>query len=138
MSYGHFSEDGKEYVITRPDTPTPWINYLGDSEYCAMISNTAGGYSFHLDPRDRRVLRYRYNNLPADRPGRYLYIRDNATGEYWSPTWQPVPKDLSNYQCRHGLGYTVISPNGTKYVASASTPWYVDEMTVYPKPCLHS
>jgi cellobiose phosphorylase len=109
MSYGHFSRDGKEYVITRPDTPTPWINYLGDSEYCAMISNTAGGYSFHLDPRDRRVLRYRYNNLPMDRPGRYLYIRDNGTGEYWSPTWQPVAKELSAYECRHGLGYTVIS-----------------------------
>jgi cellobiose phosphorylase len=109
MSYGHFSEDGREYVVTRPDTPTPWINYLGDSEYCAMISNTAGGYSFHLDPRDRRVLRYRYNSLPVDRPGRYLYIRDDGTGEYWSPTWQPVAKELSAYECRHGLGYTVIS-----------------------------
>ena len=81
-----------------------------------MISNTAGGYSFHIDPRDRRILRYRYNNLPVDRPGRYLYIRDNRTGEYWSPTWQPAPKELSTYECRHGLGYTKISSSysGTK------------------------
>jgi len=98
-----------EYVIVRPDTPTPWINYLCNGEYCAMISNTAGGYSFHIDPRDRRILRYRYNNLPMDRPGRYLYIRDNRTGEYWSPTWQPIPKKLTAYECRHGLGYTKIS-----------------------------
>jgi cellobiose phosphorylase len=109
LEYGHFSKDAKEYVITRPDTPTPWINYLSNSEYCAIISNTAGGYSFHIDPRDRRILRYRYNNLPLDRPGRYLYIRDNKTNEYWSPTWQPVPKELSAYECRHGLGYTIIS-----------------------------
>jgi cellobiose phosphorylase len=109
LEYGHFSRDAKEYVITRPDTPTPWINYLSNSEYCAIISNTAGGYSFHIDPRERRVLRYRYNNLPLDRPGRYLYIRDNKTGTYWSPTWQPVLKQLSAYECRHGLGYTRIS-----------------------------
>ncbi len=109
MKYGHFSRDDREYVIIRPDTPKPWINYLSNSEYCAMISNTGGGYSFHIDPRDRRILRYRYNNLPMDRPGRYLYIRDNKTGEYWSPTWQPVPKELKSYECRHGLGYTKIS-----------------------------
>ena len=109
MEYGHFSRDDREYVIVRPDTPTPWINYLSNSEYCAIISNTAGGYSFHMDPRDRRILRYRYNNLPVDRPGRYLYIRDNETNEFWSPTWQPVAKKLSSYECRHGLGYTIIS-----------------------------
>jgi len=109
LEYGHFSRDDREYVITRPDTPTPWINYLSNSEYCAIISNTAGGYSFHIDPRDRRILRYRYNNLPLDRPGRYLYIRDNRTNEYWSPTWQPAAKRLSAYKCRHGLGYTIIS-----------------------------
>ncbi|MFX0211469.1 MAG: GH36-type glycosyl hydrolase domain-containing protein, partial [Candidatus Hodarchaeota archaeon] len=108
MNYGNFSSDGKEYVITRPDTPTPWINYLSNSNYCAMISNTAGGYSFHIDPRDRRILRYRYNNVPMDRPGRYLYIRDNHTSEYWSPTWQPVLRNLDEYKCRHGLGYTII------------------------------
>jgi cellobiose phosphorylase len=109
MEYGYFSRDDKEYVIVKPDTPTPWINYLSNNEYCAIISNTAGGYSFHIDPRERRILRYRYNNLPVDRPGRYLYIRDSKTGKYWSPTWQPVLKKLSAYECRHGLGYTKIS-----------------------------
>lgn len=109
LQYGHFSRDCREYVITRPDTPTPWINYLSNNEYCAIISNTAGGYSFHLDPRDKRILRYRYNNLPVDRPGRYLYVRDNRTGEYWSPTWQPLLKKLDRYECRHGLAYTEIS-----------------------------
>ncbi|MFX1282997.1 MAG: GH36-type glycosyl hydrolase domain-containing protein [Promethearchaeota archaeon] len=108
MKYGYFSQDTKEYVITRPDTPTPWINYLSNSQYCAMVSNTGGGYSFHIDPRDRRLLRYRYNNLPMDRPGRYIYIRDNETSQYWSPTWQPVPRDLDSYECRHGLGYTKV------------------------------
>ena len=108
MDYGYFSDDAHEYIITRPDTPTPWINYLSNSEYCAMISNTAGGYSFHIDPRDRRILRYRYNNLPPDRSGRYLYIRDNKTGEYWSPSWQPTLTNLDSYECRHGLGYTKI------------------------------
>jgi cellobiose phosphorylase len=109
LDYGYFSDDDREYIITRPDTPTPWINYLSNSEYCAMISNTAGGYSFHIDPRDRRILRYRYNNLPPDRPGRYLYIRDNETGEYWSLSWQPTLTNLDSYECRHGLGYTKIS-----------------------------
>jgi len=109
--YGYFDEKNKEYVITRPDTPTPWINYLGSDEYCALISNTAGGYSFHKDPRDRRILRYRYNNLPSDRPGRYLYVRDNESGDFWSLTWQPVLKNLDEYryECRHGLGYTKIT-----------------------------
>jgi cellobiose phosphorylase len=109
LDYGYFSPDDREYVITRPDTPTPWINYLSNNEYCAIISNTAGGYSFHIDPKDRRILRYRYNNLPADRPGRYLYVRDDKTGEFWSTTWQPVQKKLGAYECRHGLGYTKIS-----------------------------
>ncbi len=109
IKFGYFSAESKEYVIIRPDTPTPWINYLNNSKYCAMVSNTGGGYSFYIDPRDQRILRYRYNNLPIDRPGRYIYIRDNQTSEYWSPTWQPVMKKLDNYECRHGLGYTKIS-----------------------------
>lgn len=98
-------------MIIRPDTPTPWINYLGLDEYCAIISNTAGGYSFHKDPRDKRILRYRYNNLLCDRPGRYIYIRDKETADFWSCTFQPVIKPLSNfkYECRHGLGYTKVS-----------------------------
>jgi cellobiose phosphorylase len=111
MRYGFFDEENREYVITRPDTPTPWINYLGQNEYCAIISNTAGGYSFHKDPRDRRITRYRYNNLPMDRPGRYLYLRDRHSGDFWSLTWQPTKEDPAKYrhQCRHGLGYTRIS-----------------------------
>jgi len=111
MKYGHFDDERREYVVTRPDTPLPWINYLGVNEYCGLISNTAGGYSFFRDPRERRILRYRYNNVPADRPGRYIYLRDEATGEYWSGSWQPVLKDPKEYgyECRHGLSYTAIS-----------------------------
>lgn len=123
MQYGYFDNKNKEYVITRPNTPTPWINYLGSQEYCAMISNNAGGYSFHKDPRNRRILRYRYNNLPYDRPGRYIYIRDNKTGDYWSNSWQPVRKDLKKfkYECRHGLGYTTIK---SKYAGIQSEVVY--------------
>lgn len=111
MKYGCFDKENKEYVITQPDTPLPWINYLGAEEYCALISNTAGGYSFYKDPKERRLLRYRYNNVPQDRGGRYLYIRDNENRDYWSVSWQPVLKNLEKYkyECRHGLGYTVIS-----------------------------
>ena len=111
MKYGHFDDARREYVVTRPDTPLPWINYLGVNEYCGLISNTAGGYSFFRDPRERRILRYRYNNVPADRPGRYIYLRDNATGDYWSGSWQPVLKDPKGYryECRHGLSYTTIT-----------------------------
>ena len=88
--YGYFDDKNKKFVITRPDTPTPWINYLGSDEYCALMSNTAGGYSFHEDPKDRRITRFRYNNVPVDRPGKYIYLRDEKTGEYWSASWQPV------------------------------------------------
>src|SRR3989338_3810021 len=109
--YGFFDQENKEYVLTRPDTPLPWINYLGSDEYCALISNTAGGYSFHKDTKERRILRYRYNSIPADRPSRYIYIRDDKKGECWSATWQPVLTDLKkyDYECRHGMGYTKIS-----------------------------
>ncbi|MEM2941583.1 MAG: glycosyl transferase [Thermoproteota archaeon] len=109
MSYGYFDDKAREYVITRPDTPTPWINYLGQEDYFAMISNTAGGYNFYRDARYRRITRYRYNSIPLDQPGRYVYIKDVKTGEYWSPTWQPVKRSLDSYECRHGLGYTCIS-----------------------------
>lgn len=109
MKYGYFDDKNKEFVITRPDTPTPWINYLGCDEYCALMSNTAGGYSFHRDPKDKRITRFRYNNVPVDRPGRYIYLRDQDTGEYWSATWQPVLKVQGyKYECRHGMGYTII------------------------------
>ena len=107
--YGYYDPGTREYVITRPDTPTPWINYLGQGRYGGIISNTAGGFSFDRDPRDRRVSRYRYNSLPPDQPGRYVYLRRNDTGEYWGATWQPVRADLDSYECRHGAGYTRIT-----------------------------
>lgn len=109
MKFGHFDDPSREYVITRPDTPLPWINYLGNESYFGIISNTAGGYSFYQDARLRRLTRYRYNNVPADTGGRYIYLRDNASGDYWSPTWQPTRTDLDSYTCRHGMGYTVIT-----------------------------
>jgi cellobiose phosphorylase len=109
MRYGYFDDVQREYVITRPDTPLPWINYLGSEAYFGIISNTAGGYSFYKDARLRRLTRYRYNNAPLDTGGRYLYLRDNASGEFWSPTWQPTRSSLENYTCRHGMGYTEIT-----------------------------
>jgi cellobiose phosphorylase len=109
MKYGFFDDTRREYVITRPDTPLPWINYLGSEDYFSLISNTAGGYSFYKDARLRRLTRYRYNNSPLDMSGRYLYIRDNATGKYWSPSWMPTRQGLDEYECRHGQGYTVIT-----------------------------
>ena len=123
MKYGYFDNEAKEYVIQRPDTPLPWINYLGCDEYCGLISNTAGGYSFYKDARERRILRYRYNNIPMDRGGRYLYIRDNKLKDFWSATWQPTVQDLEDYEyeCRHGLGYTKIR---AKYSGLSSEATY--------------
>jgi cellobiose phosphorylase len=109
MRYGYFDNENREYVITRPDTPTPWMNYLGKGKFSGIISNTAGGLCFDGDPSNRRVLRYRFDAPPKDRPGRYLYIRNEDTGDYWSPTWQPVMRPLRSYECRHGLGYTRIT-----------------------------
>ncbi|MFW5996017.1 MAG: GH36-type glycosyl hydrolase domain-containing protein [Halanaerobiaceae bacterium] len=108
MQYGFFDNEKKEYVITSPDTPMPWINYLGTEDYASLISNNAGGYAFYRSASSRRMLRFRFNSIPRDRPGRYLYIRDNEDGDYWSASWQPVGKDLDEYrnECRHGLGYT--------------------------------
>jgi cellobiose phosphorylase len=109
MRYGHFDDERREYVITRPDTPLPWINYLGSEAYFGIISNTAGGYSFYRDARLRRLTRYRYNNVPFDLGGRYLYLRDSASGDFWSPSWQPTQSELEDYKCRHGMGYSAIS-----------------------------
>jgi cellobiose phosphorylase len=113
MQYGHFDDSAREYVITRPDTPLPWINYLGCQAYFGLISNTAGGYSFYRDARLRRITRYRYNNVPFDLGGRYIYLRDNDSGEFWSPSWQPTRSDIEDYSCRHGLGYSII---GSSYL----------------------
>ena len=106
--FGSFDDAAREYVITRPDTPLPWINYLGSEDYFALIDNTGGGHSFFRDARLRRLLRYRYNDVPAGGGGRFLYLRDDATGGFWSPSWAPVRADVEDYRCRHGLGYTVI------------------------------
>jgi cellobiose phosphorylase len=108
MRYGHFDDERREYVVTRPDTPLPWINYLGSEAYFGIISNTAGGYSFYRDARLRRLTRYRYNNAPFDLGGRYIYLRDSDSGEFWSPSWQPTRLELEDYECRHGLGYSII------------------------------
>ena len=108
MRYGYFDDTRREYVVTRPDTPLPWINFLGTARYFGLISNTAGGYSFYRDARLRRLTRYRYNNVPLDCGGRYVYIRDDVTGEYWSPSWQPTRHAAEDYYCRRGMGYTVI------------------------------
>jgi cellobiose phosphorylase len=113
MRFGQFDDQQREYIIKRPDTPLPWINYLGSEEYFGIISNTAGGYSFYKDARLRRIIRYRYNNVPWDSGGRYIYLRDddaspNSEDRFWSPTWQPVRRPLDEYKCRHGLGYTII------------------------------
>ena len=109
MRYGHFDDEAREYVITRPDTPLPWINYLGDEDYFALVSNTAGGYSFYRDARLRRLIRYRYNAAPLDVGGRFLYLRDDDSGDYWNPGWQPTQRELDEYAYRHGLGYTTIA-----------------------------
>ncbi len=123
MRYGYFDDHACEYVITRPDTPLPWINYLGNEAYFGIISNTAGGYSFYRDARLRRLTRYRYNNVPFDTGGRYLYLRDNTSGEYWSPTWQPTRTPLDEYACYHGLGYTRITSKN--HGIEASTRYFV-------------
>jgi cellobiose phosphorylase len=107
MNYGFFDDANREYVITTPRTPLPWMNYLGAEDFHSLISNTAGGYSFYKDARLRRITRYRMNNVPADSGGRYFYISDN--GDYWSPGWMPVKRELDSYECRHGLGYTRIT-----------------------------
>ena len=106
--FGYFDDERREYVIDRPDTPLPWINYLGAESYFGIISNTAGGYSFYRDARLRRLTRYRYNSTPLDVGGRYLYLRDEATMDHWSPTWQPMRRDLDAFSCKHGMGYTII------------------------------
>ena len=114
MHYGHFDDENREYVIERPDTPLPWINYLGSENFFGLISNTAGGYTFYKDARLRRLTRYRYNNAPLDTNGRYLYLRDDgaedssALSSFFSPTWQPTRIPLEGYECRHGMGYTKI------------------------------
>ena len=117
MTYGYFDDHNKEYVITNPRTPHPWINYLGDSEFFSLVSNTGGGYSFHKDANFRRLTRYRYNSVPLDNGGKYFYINDN--GKVWSPGWKPCKTELESYECRHGLGYTAIKGTYNEVTAEA-------------------
>ena len=102
MQFGFFDDHRREYVITSPRTPLPWINYLGSEDFFALVSNTAGGYCFYRDARLRRLTRYRYNNCPLDQEGFHIYIKDGAT--VWNPGWQPSKTELDAYACRHGLG----------------------------------
>jgi cellobiose phosphorylase len=111
MQFGYFDDARREYVVTRPDTPRPWSNYLGSTEYGAIITNNAGGYSFYKSAAQGRFTRLRFNSIPLDQPGRYLYLRDRESGDFWSASWQPVGKPLDTYksECRHGSAYTVIT-----------------------------
>ena len=130
MKYGYFDDAAREYVITRPDTPYPWINYLGEEDFFTLMSNTSGGYSFYKDARMLRLTRYRYNNVPTDAGGKYYYI--NEGGDLWTPGWMPVKADLEKYECRHGLGYTVITGkrNGLLCEQTAVVPLgYTAEVT---------
>src|SRR5690242_1226882 len=108
MTYGFFDDPNREYVITDPLTPSPWINYLGCEKFYSLFSQTGGGYSFYRDPRLRRITRYRYNNTPVDSNGRYFYLRDETDGEYWSVGFMPVKRPVDEFECRHGLGYSRI------------------------------
>ena len=121
MRFGYFDDARREYVITRPDTPLPWINYLGSSSFFTLLSNTAGGYAFYKDARLRRITRYRYNNLPLDSDGFHFYIKENDV--VWNPGWQPVQTALDEYECRHGLGRSMI--RGKKNGLSASQEMFV-------------
>ena len=121
MKFGHFDDDRKEYVITTPQTPLPWINYLGSEDFFSLVSNTAGGYSFYRDARMRRLTRYRYNSSPLDMDGHHIYIKDGDT--VWNPGWQPTKTELDSYTCRHGLGYTILE--GKKNGISAAQELFV-------------
>ena len=123
MNYGHFDDKAREYVITRPDTPRPWSNYLGSTEYGAIITNHAGGYSFYKSGATGRFLRMRFNSIPADQPGRLFYLRDNESKDFWSASWQPVGKPLTKFKsvCRHGMAYTTIE---SRYAGIATEATY--------------
>ena len=119
--FGYFDDQNREYVITNPQTPWPWINYLGNEDFFSLISNTAGGYCFYKDAKFRRITRYRYNTVPMDNGGRYFYINDGET--VWSPGWKPCKTPLDFYECRHGMSYTRIT--GAKNELEASVLFFV-------------
>src|SRR3989338_8403203 len=119
--YAKFSASGEEFIITNPDTPRPWINYLTNEDYCAIISQCAGGYSFYKDCRSDRITRWGPENYHYNRPGKFLYIKDNKTKKYWGATYQPVMAKPSKFEARHGLGYTIVK---TKYYGIESEATY--------------
>jgi cellobiose phosphorylase len=125
MKYGFFDDKKREYVITNPKTPWPWINYLGNQDFFSLISNSAGGYSFYKDAKFRRLTRYRYNNVPMDNGGRYFYIKEGDT--MWSPGWKPCKTPLDKYECRHGINYTTIK--GEKDGLEAECLFFVPQDT---------
>ena len=129
MKYGHFDDQKKEYVITTPKTPLPWINYLGCEEFFTLISNTGGGYAFYKDAKLLRLTRYRYNNTPLDSNGHYFYIKDGDT--IWNPGWQPTRTPLDSYSCRHGMGYTVISGEKNQVAADYHKTEYRERRNHY-------
>ena len=112
MKYGYFDDENREYVITNPKTPYPWINYLGNEDFFSLTSNTGGGYTFYKDAKFRRLTRYRYNNIPVDNGGKYFYVKDGDTT--WSPGWKPVKTELDHYECRHGMSYTKFKASKNK------------------------
>lgn len=120
MRYGYFDNAKREYVIEKVDLPASWTNYLGVEDTYVVVNHTAGGYMFYKTPEYHRVTRFRGNSVPADRPGHYVYIRDNETKDYWSVSWQPVgkPLDKAKYTCRHGMSYTVYTCEYDKIKAS--------------------
>ena len=119
MKFGYFDDQAREYVITTPETPLPWINYLGCKDFFSLISNTCGGYSFYKDAKLLRLTRYRYNNVPYDNNGKYFYIKDGDT--VWNPGWQPTKRTLDSYECRHGMGYSRFTGSLNQVTASALT-----------------
>ena len=134
MQFGHFDDASREYVITTPRTPLPWINYLGSGEFFTLISNTCGGYTFYKDARLLRLTRYRYNNAPTDMGGKYFYIKDGSC--IWNPGWQPVQTDLDSYECRHGMGYSTFSgaKNGIQarllFLVPVADPCEIQQLTI--------
>src|SRR5210317_376595 len=122
MKYGYFDDKAREYVITDPKTPYPWINYLGNDAFFGLVSNTGGGYCFYRDAKFRRLTRYRYNNVPIDTGGRYYYIKDGDT--VWNPGWKPTQTELDFYECRHGLSYSTFTgeKNGVRSALTCFVP----------------
>ncbi|MBQ1527359.1 MAG: glycosyl transferase, partial [Lachnospiraceae bacterium] len=119
MKFGYFDDENREYVITTPKTPLPWINYLGCRDFFTLLSNTCGGYTFYKDAKLLRLTRYRYNDVPMDINGKYFYIKDGDT--IWNPGWQPVKTELDSYECRHGIGYSRFNSEKNGVAASILT-----------------